>query len=130
MSDRGLTRRRVLATAVCLLDLGFFRIGSDRYAELNEGYGPKAGQELVHTVTDPAACRSLRAMLRRRNGGDRLLAYWERRAWHDVSGDEVNAYLQEVSGLDICAKDARRAKWPCISATRPRSAGLPASTHG
>ncbi len=128
LSDRGLTRRRVLATAVRLLDLGLFRIGSDRYAEMNDSYGlttllreharcragavlftypGKAGQELAHTVTEPAACRSLRALLRRRNGGDRLLAYWERGAWHDVSGDEVNAYLKEMSGLDISAKDFR-----------------------
>ncbi|WP_328368648.1 FAD-dependent monooxygenase [Streptomyces sp. NBC_00445] len=33
--------------------------------------------------------------------------YWERGAWHDVSGDEVNAYLEEMSGLDISAKDFR-----------------------
>ncbi|MEV1081448.1 hypothetical protein AB0I98_24900 [Streptomyces sp. NPDC050211] len=54
-------------------------------------------------------------MLRRGNGGDRLLAYWERGAWHDVRGDEVNAYLKEVSGLDISAKrgdDRRRAAPP------------------
>lgn len=88
LSDRGLTRRRVLATAVRLLDLGLFRIGSDRYAEMNDSYG-------------------LTTLLRRRNGGDRLLAYWERHAWHDVSGDEVNAYLEEMSGLDISAKDFR-----------------------
>ncbi len=35
----GLTRERVLATAVRLLDLGFFRIGSERYADLHQTYG-------------------------------------------------------------------------------------------
>ncbi|MDQ0604588.1 DNA topoisomerase IB [Streptomyces canus] len=128
LSERGLTRRRVLAAAVRLLDLGCFRIGSDRYTELNHSYGltrllrehsrclagavvftytGKAGQELVQSVIDPATCRSLTALMRRRDGGDRLLAYWDRRAWHDVSGDEVNAYLKDVSGLDISAKDFR-----------------------
>ncbi len=34
-----LTERRVLALAVRLLDLGFFRIGSEDYAERNESYG-------------------------------------------------------------------------------------------
>jgi hypothetical protein len=63
LRDRGLTRQRVPATAVRLLDLGFFRIGSDRYTEQNSSYG-------------------LTALLRRRGGGDRLLAYRERRAWH------------------------------------------------
>ncbi|MDG9709003.1 DNA topoisomerase IB [Streptomyces sp. DH10] len=128
LSDRGLTRQRVLATAVRLLDLGFFRIGSDRYTEQNSSYGlttllrehsrchagavlftytGKHGREIIQTVADPAACRSLTALLRRRGGGDRLLAYWERRAWHDVSGDDVNAYLRELAGLEITAKDFR-----------------------
>ena len=34
-----LTEQRVLALAVRLLDLGFFRIGSEDYAERNESYG-------------------------------------------------------------------------------------------
>ncbi|GGU39734.1 DNA topoisomerase IB [Streptomyces lavendofoliae] len=128
LGDRGLTRRRVLATAVRLLDLGFFRIGSDRYAELNNSYGlttllrehsacqagtvlftynGKHGKEIVRTVADPAACRTLTALLRRRGGGDRLLAYWERPSWRDVSGEDVNAYLKEIAGLEISAKDFR-----------------------
>jgi DNA topoisomerase-1 len=76
LRDRGLTRQRVLATAVRLLDLGFFRIGSDRYTELNDSYGlttllrehsrcqagevvfsytGKHGKEITRTVADPAA---------------------------------------------------------------------------
>jgi DNA topoisomerase IB len=128
LRDRGLTRQRVLATAVRLLDLGFFRIGNNRYTELNNSYGlttllrehsrcrdgavlftytGKHGKEIVQTVVDLAACRSLTALLRRRGGGDRLLAYWERRAWHDVSSADVNAYLKELAGLEITAKDFR-----------------------
>ncbi|MFA3877948.1 DNA topoisomerase IB [Streptomyces sp. MMCC 100] len=128
LGDRGLTRQRVLATAVRLLDLGFFRIGSDRYTELNSSYGlttllrehshcqagavlftytGKHGKEIVRTVADPPACRSLNALRRRRGGGDRLLAYWEGRRWHDVSGDDVNVYLKELAGLEISAKDFR-----------------------
>ena len=128
LHDRGLTRQRVLATAVRLLDLGFFRIGSDRYTEVNNSYGlttllrehsrcragailftytGKHGKETIRTIADPAVCRSLTALLRRRGGGDRLLAYWERRTWHDVSGHDVNTYLKELTGLDITAKDFR-----------------------
>src|SRR4051812_33171106 len=36
---RGMTRERVLACAVRLLDRGFFRIGSEDYAEENDTYG-------------------------------------------------------------------------------------------
>ncbi|QGV82094.1 DNA topoisomerase IB [Streptomyces ficellus] len=129
LGDRGLTRRRVLATAVRLLDLGFFRIGSDRYTEVNSSYGlttllrehshcqagavvftypGKHGRELVQTVADPPTCRSLTALLRRRGGGgDRLFAYWERPAWQDVTGADVNAYLKEQAGVEITAKDFR-----------------------
>ncbi|KAB2975568.1 DNA topoisomerase IB [Streptomyces sp. SS1-1] len=128
LGGRGLTRQRVLATAVRLLDLGFFRVGSDRYTELNQSYGlttllrehsrcqadavlfsytGKHGKEIVQTVVDPAACRSLTAMLRRRGGDERLLAYWEQRSWHPVTGDDVNTYLKELAGCEISAKDFR-----------------------
>ncbi|MFD4573607.1 DNA topoisomerase IB [Streptomyces sp. NPDC058417] len=128
LGDRGLSRPRVLATAVRLLDLGFFRVGGARYTELNNSYGlttllrahsrrasgafvftytGKSGKEIIRTVSDPVACRSLTALTRRRGGGDRLLAYWEGRAWHDVSGEDVNAYLRAEAGLDISAKDFR-----------------------
>ena len=39
LAARGLVRERVLACSVRLLDLGFFRIGSERYAEENETFG-------------------------------------------------------------------------------------------
>ncbi|MFV0131246.1 DNA topoisomerase IB [Streptomyces sp. HMX112] len=128
LGDRGLTRQRVLATAVRLLDLGFFRIGSDRYTDLNSTYGlttllrdhsrvrrgevvftypAKHGKQQIQAVVDPATCRSLTSLRRRRGGGDRLLAYWEGRAWHDLSSADVNTYLKELAGLEITAKDFR-----------------------
>ena len=38
-SSDELSRERVLACSVRLLDLGFFRVGSEDYAERNESYG-------------------------------------------------------------------------------------------
>ncbi|KUF14886.1 DNA topoisomerase IB [Streptomyces silvensis] len=128
LGDRGLTRQRVLATAVRLLDLGFFRVGSDRYADLNNTYGlttllrehttcrggevlfsypAKGGIERVQATVDPPACRAVTALLRRRTEGDRLFAYWEGRQWHELGGGDVNAYLQELAGLPVTAKDFR-----------------------
>ncbi|MEE1754687.1 DNA topoisomerase IB [Streptomyces sp. SP18CS02] len=128
LGDRGMTRRRALATAVRMLDLGFLRIGSDRYTDLNNSYGlttllrdhsclrggefvltypGKHGREQIQTVMDPATCRSLTALLRRRGGGERLLAYWERPRWRDVTGADVNEYLKELAGLEVTAKDFR-----------------------
>lgn len=128
LSDRGLSRQRVLATAVRMLDLGFFRIGSDRYTEANNSYGlttllrehshcqagaivltftGKHGKEIMKTVAEPATCRTLTALRRRRGDGDRLLSYWQQHTWHELTGDDINTYLKELAGLDVTAKDFR-----------------------
>ena len=39
LAGRGLTRERVLALALRLLDRGYFRAGGEEYAEENESYG-------------------------------------------------------------------------------------------
>jgi DNA topoisomerase IB len=40
--------------------------------------------------------------------GEDLLGYWlEDGGWHDVTSDEVNAYLKEISGAEVTAKDFR-----------------------
>ncbi|CAL9620646.1 DNA topoisomerase IB [Streptomyces sp. enrichment culture] len=128
LSERGLTRERVLATAVRLLDLGFFRIGSDRYTDLNSSYGlttllrehagrrgggvrfsypAKHGREQHLEVFDPQVCRALTALLRRRGGGERLFVHRDRAEWRELTGADVNTYLKELAGLEITAKDFR-----------------------
>ncbi|HEX5569342.1 MAG TPA: DNA topoisomerase IB [Streptomyces sp.] len=128
LGRRGLTRERVLAIAARLLDLGFFRVGGERYAERNSSYGlttllrehtrcrggevifnypAKHGRQQVRAVADPATHRAVRALLRRRGGGERLLAYWERPAWWEVTGEDLNSYLKALGGVDITAKDFR-----------------------
>ncbi|MDG9705990.1 DNA topoisomerase IB [Streptomyces sp. DH37] len=128
LGERGLTRERVLGTAARLLDLGFFRVGGERYAELNNSYGlttllrehagcaggavtfaytGKHGREVVRAVADPATFRAVRALKRRRGGGERLLAYWERPVWREVTGEDLNTYLKDLGGVDITAKDFR-----------------------
>ena len=49
-----LTRERVLACAVRLLDRGFFRIGTEEYAVTNESYG-LATIRKEHVTIDGAA---------------------------------------------------------------------------
>ncbi|MFD5711940.1 DNA topoisomerase IB [Streptomyces pharetrae] len=129
LSGRGLSRARVTACAVRLLDLGFFRIGSDRHTRENETYGlttmlrehvrcgrgeiafnypAKGGIELVRALVDEQAHAVVHALLRRpRRGGERLLAFWEGRAWHDLRGDDLNEALRRLSGTEITAKDFR-----------------------
>ena len=121
-----LTRPLVLACTVRLLDLGFFRIGSEDYAERNESYGlttmlrshvtiageqlvfdfpAKSGQRRVQAIADDAALRVVTA-LKRRRAGEQLLAYREQGSWHELGADEVNAWLKEIAG-PYTAKDFR-----------------------
>ena len=122
-----LTERRVLACAVRLLDLGFFRIGSEDYAERNESYGlttmlrehvtvgerevifdfpAKSGQRRVQAIADPEALAMLAALKRRRTGSQ-LLAYRAVDGWRELTAEEVNSYLKRKSGGPFTAKDFR-----------------------
>jgi DNA topoisomerase I len=122
-----LTERRVLALAARLLDLGFFRIGSEDYAERNESYGlttmlrehvsveerevifdfpAKSGQRRVQAIVDPEV-RAMVGALKRRRTGSQLLAYRARDGWRDLTAEEVNAYLKQCSGGEFTAKDFR-----------------------
>jgi DNA topoisomerase IB len=128
LARRGPVRERVLACALRLLDLGFFRIGSERYAAENETYGlatlkkrqvrlergaavfdyrAKGSKRHVLVVADPLIIPTIRAMKRRRSGGSELFAYREGREWRDVRSNEINEHLKEMTGSDFSAKDFR-----------------------
>jgi DNA topoisomerase I len=125
---RGLVRERVLACSVRLLDLGFFRIGGEEYAEENETYGlatirkrhvsferglivfdyeAKNSQRRIQTIDDPEILPTVRALKRRRGGGHDLLAYRENGGWRDVRSEQINDYVKQVAGGEFTAKDFR-----------------------
>ncbi len=146
----GLTRERVLAASVRLLDLGFFRMGSEEYAETNHTYGlaslrkehvsisrdgiltfdyvAKHGKQRVQTVADQAVCDVISALKRRRVGGDELLAYrGQGQRWVNLHSTDINAYLQEQFGVETSAKDFRT--WHAtVLASVGLAVSLPAST--
>jgi DNA topoisomerase-1 len=124
----GMPLERAAAAAVRLLDLGYFRIGSDAYADANGSFGlttlekrhvrrargelvfcftGKSGIEHCVRIDDPLAIAAVDTMRRRRGGGDRLLAYRQGRLWTPLDAMAVNGYLREVTGADITAKDFR-----------------------
>ncbi|HEX8347052.1 MAG TPA: DNA topoisomerase IB [Actinoplanes sp.] len=147
MTSRGLSRPRVLATIARLLDMGMFRVGSDQYATGDDpSYGlatlrpehvrgrrgcvvleftGKAGVAHANPVDDAEVCAVLRELRRRRADQDRLFAYWDAAAkqWRDVRSDEVNAYLREVSGAEMTAKDFRTWHGTVRAATELSVAG-------
>lgn len=125
--DERLSRERVLACSVRLLDLGFFRIGSDDYAERNESYGlttmlrkhvsiegdelvfdfpAKSGQRRVQSIADGEALEVV-SELKRRRAGSQLLAYRTDGRWSEVAAEEVNEYVKRHTGGDFTAKDFR-----------------------
>jgi DNA topoisomerase IB len=129
LSARGMTRNRVLATAARLLDLGFFRIGSEEYAETNGSFGlatmrtehvsisrsgvitfdyvAKSGKHRLQSIAEPELCRVVQSLKRRREPGEDLLAYRSRNAWHDVKSHEINDYLATILEGEFTAKDFR-----------------------
>jgi DNA topoisomerase IB len=142
-----LSRDRVLACAVRLLDLGFFRIGGEQYAEENQTYGlatmhkehvhvakdgtltfdytAKSGKHLHKSLAEPEVGAVIAALKRRRGGGVELLAYrGPAGSWIDIKSGDINAYLRQATGGDDSAKDFRT--W---SATVLAAIGLAVSTN-
>ncbi|MGI8685520.1 MAG: DNA topoisomerase IB [Acidimicrobiales bacterium] len=124
-----LNRARVLACATRLLDIGFFRIGTEGYAEQHQHYGlatirkehvtiadgevrfdyvAKSGKRRLQSVVDPEVHAVVRALKSRRGGGPELLAYRrEDGRWCDVRSVDINDYVKETTGAHFTAKDFR-----------------------
>jgi DNA topoisomerase IB len=149
MKKRGMPRDKVLALAMRLLDRGFFRIGSENYAEENDTYGiatmrkrhvrisgdnvtfdyeAKGGQRRVQSIGDPEAATIVRTLKKRRGGGEELLAYKVGSRWVDVKSADVNAYLKEAAAGDFSAKDFRTWSGTVLAAVALAVAGMASET--
>jgi DNA topoisomerase-1 len=146
---RGMPRERVLACAVRLLDRGFFRIGSEGYAEQNQTYGlatmqkrhvtladdylitfdfiAKGGKRHVQSIVDPKVYAVVE-VLKRRRAGRELLAYKDGRRWVDVRSDDINDYIKEITGEGFSAKDFRTWSATVIAAVALAVSGRAAAT--
>jgi DNA topoisomerase I len=128
LGREGMPRERVLACATRLLDRGFFRIGSEDYAEENDTYGiatmqkrhvtvagdevsfdyeAKGGKRRLQTIGDPEVAGLVRTLKQRRGGGNELLAYKQGRRWVDVKSPDINEYVKDAAGEEFSAKDFR-----------------------
>lgn len=127
MALRGLPREKVLATVVNLLETTLIRVGNDDYARTNKSYGlttlrnphvkvegaqlrfqfkGKSGKTWRLAVRDRRIAKIVRAC--QELPGQRLFQYeGEDGELREVTSADVNAYLREVSGMDITAKDFR-----------------------
>jgi DNA topoisomerase-1 len=145
-----LDRNCVLACAVRLLERGFFRIGSEEYAEENESYGlatmrkshvtiedggvmlfdypAKSGQRRRQGVLDERASKVVAALKRRRAGGPSLLAFKQGQRWHDLRSEDINEYLKEATAGDHSAKDFRTWNATALAAVALAVSGESAHT--
>jgi DNA topoisomerase I len=127
LKKRGLPREKVLAAVVHLLETTMIRIGNADYAKQNKSYGLTTLQDR-HVAIDGAELRfnfkgksgkQWRLKLKDRRiakivkasqdlPGQHLFQYvGEDGAQYEVTSNDINAYLREISGTDITAKDFR-----------------------
>jgi DNA topoisomerase-1 len=146
----GMSKDRACAAAVRLLDLGYFRVGNDVYADQNGSFGlttlqrrhvrkekdtmvfcfvGKSGIEHHITIDDAATVEALEVMRRRRAPADeKLLAWKERGRWHDLDAGHVNDYVRGATGMDATAKDFRTWHATVIAAAALASSDEPGDT--
>lgn len=127
MALRGLPREKVLATVVHLLETTLIRVGNDDYARSNKSYGlttlrnphvkvegtqlrfqfkGKSGKTWRLQVKDRRVAKIVRAC--QELPGQRLFQYQDEAGEvREVTSADVNAYLKEITGTDITAKDFR-----------------------
>src|SRR5215475_6002320 len=148
LKRRRLVRGRVSASAVRLIDLGLFRIGGERYAELDHHYGAatllkrhvsvkrggvlfdytaKEGKQRAIMVTDPAVVSTVRALARSDNGLDSLFAWSGAGSWHTLHSHDVSAYIAGASGGHFTAKEFRTWNATVLMALLLANAGASAS---
>ncbi|PLS79808.1 MAG: DNA topoisomerase I [Chloroflexi bacterium] len=127
LSLPGMPREKVLATVVRLLETTLIRVGNDEYAKTNKSYGlttmrdkhvdisgstvrfefrGKSGKNHTISIKD----RRLANIVKRSRDlpGYELFQYLDEDGQRrDVTSDDVNAYLREITGQEFTAKDFR-----------------------
>jgi DNA topoisomerase I len=150
LGRRQLDRDRVAAGAVRLIDLGLFRIGGERYAELDHHYGvatlekrhvtvrrdgavfdyvAKEGKRREITVTDRAVLSMLRVLAVNDNGLDALFCWQNSDGWHQLHSHDVSAYIAVHSGGHFTAKEFRTWNATVLMALQLATAGPAASAR-
>lgn len=127
MNERKLTKERVIATVIWLLEHTFIRVGNKEYADENQSYGlttmrekhikvrgntlkfsfeGKSGVSHELDVTNPRVARNVKACLD--IPGYELFQYFDDdKNKKVVNSEDVNSYLEEHTGADFSAKDFR-----------------------
>jgi DNA topoisomerase-1 len=126
LAQSGLSRRKLLAAMVRLLDRTFVRVGDERYRRDNGSFGlttlrtrhvkvtgdrirlrfrGKSGKEHDVSLSDRRLARVVRRCLDL--PGYELFQYLEDGETRPICATDVNQYLQEITGADYTSKDFR-----------------------
>ncbi len=159
LGEPGLGRDRVLAAAVRMLDVGVFRAGGEQYAPSDDdedgtfglatlrrehvslkrgavlfSYPAKGNIPRSVALRDPLLHRVVGSLLRRKGGGEELLAYKIKRDWCDVKTADLNGAVKELAGEEYTCKDLRTWNATVLAAVALAAGaaekGVPGSERG
>lgn len=124
---RGLSREKVLAAVLRLMECTLIRVGNEQYVKENDSYGlttlrdrhaqvrnghirlrfrGKSGKWHECDVADARLATTVRRC--QELPGEQLLQYLDEQGRvHDITSADVNAYLHDITGGDFSAKDFR-----------------------
>lgn len=127
LRQRGLSREKLLAVVVRLLEATVIRIGNDEYREQNQSFGlttlqnrhvevgaskicfnfvGKSGVEHEIELSDRRLARAIKRC--QDLPGQQLFQYLDEAGQRQaISSDDVNGYLQTITGEDFTSKDFR-----------------------
>jgi DNA topoisomerase-1 len=133
---KDMSRERIVATVVRLLETTVIRVGNDEYARENHSYGlttmrnrhvevkksditfsfrGKSGKHHDITLHDPRLAKIIRAC--QELPGQELFSYLEDGKPGHIESSDVNAYLREITDSDFTAKDFRTWIGTVLAAT-------------
>jgi len=143
LSLPGLPRKKVLAAIAQLLELSFIRVGNEEYARENKSFGlttmqdrhvdvagsklrfrfrGKGGREHEVDVTDRRVARIV-SRLQDLPGQDLFQYVDDNGDVCDITSQDVNDYLREITGEDFTAKDFRTWAGTVLAAIALTAAG-------
>lgn len=127
LAKKRLSKEKVLACVVKLIDEAYFRVGNEHYAKENGHYGittlrsrhadittttvtfdfvGKSGKQHVKRIKDPQLARIVKQL--DELPGYEIFRYQDREGkMHDLHAADVNAYIKTHMGEEFTAKDFR-----------------------
>jgi DNA topoisomerase-1 len=139
----GLSRDKVLATVVHLLERTFIRVGNEEYARDNKSFGLTTMEDrhvdvkgakmrfrfrgksgICHDVDiEDRHIAKIVSKLQDLPGQDLFQYVDEEGEVHDITSQDVNDYLQEITGQEFTAKDFRTWAGTVLAAIALHAAG-------